>query len=119
MYRTRLGHEFIYDDPEDPDPPKITVQSSKGHAIELNDDKKKPFAEYRTKAGHRLTLMDDPKGPFVVLRDKNGNEVKLDSKSNTLTITSTGRLELKATRGIRIDGGGGNVDVKGVLINLN
>ncbi|WP_147363460.1 VgrG-related protein [Deinococcus sp. RM] len=119
VYRTRLGHEFIYDDPEDPDPPKITVQSSKGHAIELNDDKKKPFAEYRTKAGHRLTLMDDPKGPFVVLRDKNGNEVKLDSKSNTLTITSTGRLELKATRGIRIDGGGGNVDVKGVLINLN
>ncbi|GGR92824.1 VgrG-related protein [Deinococcus sedimenti] len=119
VYRTRLGHEFIYDDPEDPDPPKITLQSSKGHAIELNDDKKKPFAEYRTKAGHRLTLMDDPKGPFVVLRDKNGNEVKLDSKSNTLTITSTGRLELKATRGIRIDGGGGNVDVKGVLINLN
>jgi phage protein D len=119
VYRTRLGHEFIYDDPEDPDPPKITVQSSKGHAIELNDDKKKPFAEYRTKAGHRLTLMDDPKGPFVLLRDKNGNEVKLDSKSNTLTITSTGRLELKATRGIRIDGGGGNVDVKGVLINLN
>ncbi|WP_230275582.1 VgrG-related protein [Deinococcus sp. 6YEL10] len=119
VYRTRLGHELIYDDPIDPDPPKVTVQSSKKHALELNDDKKKPFAELRTTAGHRLTLMDDPKAPFVVLRDRNGNEVHLDSKSNTLTITSTGRLELKARSGIRIDGGGGNVDVRGVMINLN
>lgn len=119
VYRTRLGHELTYDDPLDPDPPRITLQSSKKHALELNDDKKKPFTELRTAAGHRLTLMDDPKAPFVILRDKNGNEVKLDTRSNTLTITSTGRLELKARSGIRIDGGGGNVDVKGVMINLN
>ncbi|MFC6751176.1 hypothetical protein [Deinococcus aquaticus] len=55
----------------------------------------------------------------MTLEDKNGNQLKLDTKTNTLTITSTGRLELKARSGIKIDAGGGNVDVKGVMINLN
>ncbi|PTA67172.1 VgrG-related protein [Deinococcus arcticus] len=118
VYRTRLGHEFIYDDPDAPDPPKITLQSSKNHALELNDDKKKPFVELRSKEGHRLTLTEGS-GPQVILRDKNGNEVLLNTRSNTVTITSTGKLELKARMGISIDGGGGNVDVRGVMINLN
>ncbi|MBZ9751572.1 VgrG-related protein [Deinococcus sp. HMF7620] len=118
VYRTRLGHEFIYEDPDDPEPPKITLQSSKKHALELNDDKKKPFVELRSKDGHRLTLTEGS-APQVILRDKNGNEVLLNTRSNTVTIKSTGKLELKATTGISIDAGGGNVDVRGVMINLN
>jgi hypothetical protein len=49
----------------------------------------------------------------------------MDSKQNmsvktqgNVTIEATGSLELKGM-GVTIDGGGGTVDVKGSVINLN
>ncbi|ADV68669.1 VgrG-related protein [Deinococcus maricopensis] len=96
VMKSRTGHEFIIDDSDD-----------------------KPHIQLRTKQGHEITLHDDKKKPYVLVKDQSGNEVYIDTKQNLVRVTSKGKLELKAQRGVLIDGGGGNVDVKGVMINLN
>jgi phage protein D len=88
----------------------------------------------RSRAGHTLTLDDSDGGGGITIADKNGNQLVLDSGSNALQITVKGDISLKAQgnltlqaqgqlqikgMGITIDGGAGNVTVKGTTINLN
>jgi uncharacterized protein (DUF2345 family) len=70
----------------------------------------------------------------VTVEDKKGNKVFLDAAGNAmqlkvqgdmtleaqgnLTLKAQGRVEITGT-GVEVDGGGGTVDVKGSLINLN
>jgi len=95
----------------------------------------------RSRAGHTITLDDNDSGGGVTIEDKNGNKITLDSASNKLSITvqgdanieaqgnltlqATGQLQLKGNS-VTVDGGAGNTDikglnvnVKGVMINLN
>lgn len=73
----------------------------------------------RSRLGHEIILDDSDGSPSILLKDKSGNEVLIDSKANLIKISSKGRVEISAQSGVKIDGGGGNVDVKGTLINLN
>jgi len=96
----------------------------------------------RSRTGHTITLDDSDSGGGVTIQDKNGNKVLLDSASNKLTITvlgdasieaqgnlnlqATGQVQLKGNAGVTIDGGAGNtelkglnVNIKGIMINLN
>jgi phage protein D len=96
----------------------------------------------RSRTGHMITLDDSDGDGGVRIEDRNGNVVHLktngdelavttkgnvsvESKANmnvktqgNVTIEATGSLELKGM-GVTIDGGGGTVDVKGSVINLN
>jgi uncharacterized protein involved in type VI secretion and phage assembly len=96
----------------------------------------------RSRTGHMITLDDSDGDPGVKVEDRNGNvvhiktssdelvvtmkgNVTMDSKANmsvktqgNVSIEATGSLELKGM-GVTIDGGGGTVDVKGSVINLN
>ncbi|MFC4427634.1 VgrG-related protein [Deinococcus navajonensis] len=117
-FRTRLGHELSYDDPEGNGPPLILLRSSKKHELTLNDDKKQPHMKLRTTAGQQVILTDGS-SPSIVIQDKSGNEITINTQGNTIRISSRGRIELKATTGVSIDGGGGNVDIRGVMVNLN
>jgi hypothetical protein len=45
--------------------------------------------------------------------------VIIDTSSGTVRIKGNSRIELKANAGISIDGGGGMVDIRGSMINLN
>ncbi len=95
----------------------------------------------RSRAGHTITLDDSEDGGGVTIEDKNGNKVMLDSASNklsisvrgdasieaqgNLTLQATGQVQLKGN-GVTVDGGAGNTDmkglnvnIKGVMINLN
>jgi len=88
----------------------------------------------QSRAGHVILLDDTDGAGGITLQDKNGNTIVLDSGSNKLKITikgdasieCDGNLSLKAQghvdiqgTGVKVDGGGGMVDVKGSLINLN
>ena len=87
----------------------------------------------RSRTGHTITLDDSDSGGGITIEDKNGNKVVLDSASNKLSISvkgdasieaqgnmtlqATGQLQLKGN-GVTIDGGAGNTEVKGLIINL-
>ena len=96
----------------------------------------------RSRTGHVITLDDSDGDAGVKIEDRNGNvvhikttsdelvvtmkgNVTMDSKQNMsvktqggVTIEATGPVEIKGM-GVTIDGGGGTVDVKGSIINLN
>jgi len=87
----------------------------------------------RSRTGHTITLDDSDSGGGITIEDKNGNKVVLDSASNKLSISvkgdasieaqgnmtlqATGQLQLKGN-GVTIDGGAGNTEVKGLIINI-
>ena len=88
----------------------------------------------RSRTGHKITLDDSDGGGGVTVEDKKGNKVFLDAAGNAMqlkvqgdmTLEAQGNLTLKAQgqvkitgMGVDVDGGGGTVDVKGSLINLN
>lgn len=87
-----------------------------------------------SRKGHKIILDDSDDKPGITVEDMNGNIIQIDSKTNKLTITMKGDVEvqaqgrmdfkaqtidLKAQAGIKIDAGGGMVDVKGTTIKLN
>jgi phage protein D len=64
----------------------------------------------RSRTGH-LVILDDSDGQAgITLQDKNGNKVSIDSNSNKLTIQVTGDISIQA---------GGQIEIKGAMINLN
>jgi phage protein D len=88
----------------------------------------------RSRAGHTVTLDDSDGAPGIVVEDKNGNVIRIDSAGDRLTIRvkgdaaveAKGKLTLAAQgpveikgNGVKVDGGGGTVDVTGSVINLN
>jgi lipopolysaccharide export system protein LptA len=74
---------------------------------------------------HKIILDDSDETPGITVEDMNGNVIHIDSKKNKLTmkgdvsVESKGKMTLKATKGIDIDGGAGEVKVKGTFIKLN
>lgn len=89
----------------------------------------------KSRAGHTVTLDDSDGAPGVTIEDKNGNVIHLDSAGDKLTIQvkgdaniesrgdiklkAQGRVEISGAAGVKVDAGGGTVDVKGSVINLN
>lgn len=64
----------------------------------------------RSRTGH-LVILDDSDGQAgITLQDKNGNKVMIDSNANKLTIQVTGDISIQA---------GGQIEIKGAMINLN
>lgn len=107
-------------------PPKSSSDAVKGGKVNLR--------VIRSRTGHIITLDDTDGAASVSVVDQNGNKIVLDSAQNALqievkgdaTIKSQGNLTLEAQgqvrvkgMGVNVDGGGGTVDVKGSLINLN
>lgn len=76
---------------------------------------------------HKIVLDDSDDTPGITVADMNGNVIHIDSKKNKLTIRmkgdvsveTQGRMDLKAQTGVSIDGGVGEVTIKGTIIRLN
>ena len=88
----------------------------------------------RSRVGHQITLDDTDGGGGIEIVDQGGNSVKIDSASNSLKVKVTGDVSIEATgtiklkangpveikgMGVKADAGGGMVEVKGTMINLN
>jgi phage protein D len=64
----------------------------------------------RSRTGHQIVLDDSDGKSGVIIADKNGNSIEFSSTANALAIDVKGDLTIKA---------GGQVTIKGALINLN
>jgi phage protein D len=88
----------------------------------------------QSRTGHTVILDDSEGAGGITVKDRNDNTIFIDTVSNALKITikgdvtiecdgnlsfkAKGRVDIQGT-GVKVDGGGGMVDVKGSLINLN
>jgi hypothetical protein len=82
-----------------------------------------------------LILLDDTEGAGgITIEDRNGNTFVIETQSNKLSIKVQGDIELKCTGNYKIEAQGqvsisgnagisvespSNVDIKGIMINLN
>ncbi|MGC8874381.1 MAG: VgrG-related protein [Chloroflexia bacterium] len=81
----------------------------------------------RTRAGHTILLDDTDGGGGITIEDRSGNKIYLDTARNTLrievlqdvTIEAQGKVAIKALTGIDLEASGGQVNVKGIIVNLN
>lgn len=108
-------------------PPESVNQAVQGGKVELRT--------FKTREGHTLRFADESAGSFIEIVDAQGlNQIKLDMKSNKLTITSkgdvvinsTGQTEISATTTISIKASAslsieasGPVSLKGATVNIN
>lgn len=73
-----------------------------------------------SRLGHKIILDDSDDKPHILIEDKTGeNFIKIDSKTNDLTISVQGKIDINAQKGVNIDAGSGDVVVKGTNIKLN
>lgn len=96
----------------------------------------------RTRVGHQIMFDDTDGGGGIEIVDKNKNSIKIDTGSDTLKIkvkgdvtidadgackvTAKGAVQITATQaveikgmGAKLNGGGGMVEIKGSMVNLN
>jgi phage protein D len=88
----------------------------------------------RSRTGHTIMLDDSDDGGSITIEDSRGNKIALDTSSNALNITTQGDITLASDAnisleakgkvsvkglGVEIDGQNANVDVSGLVINLN
>jgi phage protein D len=64
----------------------------------------------RSRTGHIIVLDDSDGSSGITIEDKNGNRIELDSSTNGLTLDVKGNISIRA---------GGQVEIKGSVINLN
>jgi phage protein D len=73
----------------------------------------------KSRSGHTITLDDTDSAPVIEIKDKNNNTIKIETTPKKITITSTGDIELNATKDVTIKGvnvtvqASGNLEAKG------
>ena len=135
FFRPEIGDEvllgFLNDDPRDPIVLGMLNSSAKPAPLKASDDNhqkgfftrselkltfddEKKVISFTTPAGNKLTISDDAKG--IKLEDQNQNTFTLDNSGivmkspKDITLEATGKIILKATQDISIEGM--NVKVK-------
>ncbi len=95
MIKTKSGHELVFFDEEDKG--KVTLKSSKGYLVEMDDEKEK------------LTIKD-PDGK---------NKVELSTKDGKITVEAEKKIELKSgDSSIIIDGTGNKITIKSNTVEI-
>ncbi|MEM8858096.1 MAG: VgrG-related protein [Chloroflexota bacterium] len=117
IWKSKNGHQILICDNADD---KVELLTAAGHTILLDDANK--LLQVKTSGGQELTFDDN--GNTIDL--KGNGELTVDAGSTItikagadVSIEASASLNLKATAGISIDAGGGTVDIKGSMINLN
>ncbi len=103
-------------------------RSRSGHEIVFNDDKDsgQEKIEIHTKSGHRIVLDDSTGAEKIELIDRTGsNKIVIDSGKNSITIESMNQISLKATN-IEIEASGNLtlkanavLTIKGLPVKIN
>ena len=75
----------------------------------------------KTRTGHQLQFIEESKGSSqagVIIKTAGGHEVQINDSDRSITLSSTGNLNIKAIGNIDINANG-MITVQGVLIKLN
>lgn len=103
-------------------------KSRSGHQIIFNDDDSgmKEHIEIKTKAGHKILLDDSAGGEKIEIKDKTGlNSIIIDSVQKSISIESAMQLKIKSKM-IEIESdsmmtikAGATLDIQGMLVKIN
>lgn len=104
-FKSRSGHELIFDD---------------------NSEQKQEKVEIHTKAGHTIQLDDSSGQEKITIKDKSGsNSVIIDSVQNSISIESGAQLKIKSQQ-IEIESGAmltikanGVLTLQGTMVKIN
>ena len=132
-WRSRTGHQLTMYDNQDK---RVELKTAQGHHMNLDDAQKR--VEVVTQGGHNLSL--DDKENKITLTSTNGLSITLDDRTNEITINASANITLKAGATLAIEAStlslsassltlkgdgnielttGGQVSIKGAMINLN
>ncbi len=85
------------------------------------EDGKVRLRTFRTRTGHQIQFVEEDKGgrqAGVYIETKGGHQIQLTDSDQTITISSTGNLNIEAKGDIDISANG-IITVKGAMIKLN
>ena len=125
-FKSRSGHENIFDDNAEQKKEKVEIKTNAGHTILLDDASGKEKVNIKTKAGHNLTLDDAAGKEKIEIIDKSGsNKIVIDAVKNSINIESGMQLKIKSGI-VEIEGSssltiksGGIVTIQGSMVKIN
>lgn len=83
-------------------------------------DEDRSKRQLRSRSGHTITLDDTEDAEKISIIDKSGNNIVLDSKNKTITITSAGDLTIKAAGNLTLESGkDNNVSIKAKNVTIS
>jgi uncharacterized protein involved in type VI secretion and phage assembly len=93
-------------------PPDLSVPPVDGASGEIG------ARAFVSRTGHRLELVDSPRGDAVLLSTGDGKLLlKLDKKSSTVELTSSGQVKITGM-GVTVDAGAGVLELKGQQVKV-
>lgn len=103
--KSRSGHEIIFNDDDEQQQEKLVIHTKAGHKIVLDD----------SSGSEKIVIMDKTESNYIEI-DSNQNSMKIESsmkmniKSQDITIEAGGRMTLKSS---------GILEIKGSLVQIN
>lgn len=85
---TRAGHQLIFDDTEGNE--KISLQTKKGHVLELDDKEK------------TITLRDESKANVIHIDASAKNEIQIKSNKSVISVSGKGDITVESQNSIRL-----------------
>jgi uncharacterized protein involved in type VI secretion and phage assembly len=104
-FRSRSGHEILFNDDAENKQEKVIIQTRAGHVITLDDTSGKEKIDIKDKTG--------------------GNAITIDSHQNTITISSAKKLSIKAqvidieAQGTMTLKANATLTIQGTLVKIN
>lgn len=126
--KSRSGHELIFSDEAGGE--KITIQSSKGHVIKM-DDSSSAKIEIKDKSGNNSIVIDtnsnqvNVTGNMKINLKCGGSTIVIDGTQNSININSAMQLKIKSQM-VDIEAGAmmniksnGMLNIKGTMVKIN
>jgi len=103
-FKSRSGHEIIFDDNAEQKKEKLEIKTKAGHKIVLDDANAKEQIGIQSKGGHKIILNDAAGSEKIEIIDKAGsNKIVINSTQNSINIESAMQLKIKANM-VEIEG---------------
>lgn len=131
VFRSRSGHELIFNDDADGKKEQVAIKTNAGHQIVLDDTSGQEQISIKDKSGSNSILIDSTQNAINLVGDKQtsiksgSNSILIDSAQNAISIDSQMKLSIKAQM-IEIEAGatmtikaGATLTIKGALVQIN
>ncbi|GAA0377047.1 phage baseplate assembly protein V [Bacillus horti] len=99
--KSRSGHEIIFDD--DDAEGKVTILSSKGHKLELDDK------------NDQLTISEQSSKNQIEIKGGSANEIVIKSDSTTISLDAQGQVKIESNQKVTIQSADINIEAKAQL----